>query len=315
MRACLELGRAIGQGNLLTFDMGGTSTEVALIDDYAPLETMERDLEWNIPMRTAMLDIQSIGAGGGSIAIIDEGGALQVGPQSAGATPGPACYGMRRRAATVTDAALVLGWIAPEAFLGGDMVLDAAAAERAVGTLAERLPFDVVQAAAAIMQITLAQMALLVREVSVNRGYDPREFVLLPFGGAGPLVASAVARELSVPRVCVPRHASVFSALGGLMADVAYDYGRSCAMSIDEPDHGRLQTMCDDLEADASTRLARDKLSGAALEYSLDLHYVGSSHSLRVQWNPSQGLDSSLSAAAAMFSEATLRTVRIHEAR
>lgn len=303
VRACLEVGRAIGQGELLTFDMGGTSTEVAMIDDYSPLETRERDLEWNIPVRTTMLDIRSIGAGGGSIAYVDEGGALTVGPESAGAEPGPACYRKGGDRVTVTDAALVMGWIGSDAFLGGEMQLDPSAADRVIDVLAEEISLERVETAAAVMRIALAQMALLVREVSVNRGHDPRRFVLVPFGGAGPLVAAAIAEELSIPTVCVPRHASVFSALGGLMADIAYDYGRSYKGDLQDLDLVELQSACDGLANGAASRLERDQLPDATLEFSLDLHYEGASHSLRLPLDSNQGLCDSVESAGRAFTE------------
>ncbi len=217
----VEIARLCGFRKALTFDMGGTSTDVALAA-REPRLTTESRID-NFPVRVPMLDIHTVGAGGGSIARIDAGGSLRVGPESAGAVPGPACYGVGEQA-TVTDAHVVLGRIAAEQLVGGQMRIDAAAAERAVARVAASLGLDTVNAAAAILRVANSNMERAIRAVSVERGEDPREFPLVAFGGCGGLHACEIAEELGIRTVIVPRMAGALSALGMLLADRTRDY-------------------------------------------------------------------------------------------
>ncbi|MEJ2758804.1 MAG: hydantoinase/oxoprolinase family protein, partial [Anaerolineales bacterium] len=215
------IARQTGFDKLLTFDMGGTSTDVALIDGDIHVTT-EADVG-GYPIGIPIINIHTVGSGGGSIAHIDAGGALRVGPESAGANPGPACYG-RGSLPTVTDANLVLGRLRPDYFLGGKMSLDKDAAFRAVGELGDRLRLDAAQTALGIVQVANAHMERALRVISVERGKDPRQFALLSFGGAGGLHAADLARSLGIPQVLIPPQAATFSAFGMIMADVIKDY-------------------------------------------------------------------------------------------
>jgi N-methylhydantoinase A len=218
-RYCAAL---VGVGDLITFDMGGTSTDISLVADGEATLAVDRAVgEHRVALPS--LDIVSLGAGGGSIGWVDGGGILQVGPQSAGADPGPACYGHGGSAATVTDANLVLGYLDPERFLGGEARLDVAAAERALDALARPLALDRVRAAWGVHAVVNTRMAEGVRLVSVRRGVDPRRFALLAFGGAAGLHATDVARRLEMRRVVLPRAASVLSAWGMLATDLRYE--------------------------------------------------------------------------------------------
>lgn len=222
--AGVTLSRETGRPNLITLDIGGTSTDVSLIHMEHPGYITEGEIA-GYPLHLPMLDIHTIGSGGGSIAGIDRGGALKVGPQSAGATPGPACYGLGGREPTVTDANLVLGRLGNTIPVGEDRYLDLESARRAINEkIASPLNLPVEKAAGGIIEVAIAGMAGAIRLISVQRGYDPREFTLMAFGGAGPLHAAQLAREIGIPHVLVPRYPGVTSALGILFADLRRDY-------------------------------------------------------------------------------------------
>ena len=272
-----------GETRLLTIDMGGTSTDVSLIAGR-PLITTEAVLDGH-PIGVPVLDIHTIGAGGGSIASIDPGGGLRVGPESAGADPGPACYGRDpdRRLPTVTDANLLLGRLLPDRFLGGEMPLHPEPAVEAVSTIAAALGLGLEETAAGVIRIVNAHMARALRVISVERGHDPAEFSLVSFGGAGGLHAVELARELGIPRVIVPAHAATFSALGLLLADVVKDYSRTimAAGSLSISDlQGRLAPFEQRARADlAAEGIAPDAVR---LEPSLDVRLQGQSYDLNV---------------------------------
>jgi N-methylhydantoinase A len=258
--------------NLIPFDMGGTSTDISLIRKSTPGVAVDRSIAGQ---RIALpsLDIVTLGAGGGSIASVDAGGVLHVGPQSAGAKPGPACYGRGGTEATVTDANLVLGYFDPAGLLGGGMPLDKAAAEAALMRLGAKLGLGPVEAAAGIYRVINGRMSEGIRLVSVRRGIDPTGFALLAFGGAAGLHASAVARQLSMRRVIVPRVASVLSAWGMLASDIRYEAARthigdSAAMSAET-----LRRTFDDLEADARRRIGRHFTGRIDAARSADMRY------------------------------------------
>lgn len=266
----IEMARLSGFEKVLGFDMGGTSTDVSLSEGSARM-SMEASVG-GFPVRVPMLDIHTVGAGGGSIARVDEGGLLRVGPESAGAVPGPACYGTGELA-TVTDAHVVLGRIT--SLLGGAMMLDTARAAAAVDAVAARLGLSRVKTAEGILRVANANMERAIRVVSVERGYDPREFALVAFGGCGGLHACEMAEDLGIRTVVVPRFAGVLSAVGMLMADRVRDYAAGVL--------GRDDTR-DDIEAAyrALEKRARRDLRGAKLVRSVDVRYVGQSYELTV---------------------------------
>ena len=266
----LETARHSGFKRVLGFDMGGTSTDVSLADG-APRETTE-SLVAGYPVRVPMLDIHTVGAGGGSMARVDAGGLLRVGPESAGADPGPACYGIGTDA-TVTDAHVVLGRIGAAQLLGGAMSIDVERAAAAVDRLARTMKLDRIAAAAGILRVANANMERAIRVVSVERGYDPRDFALVAFGGSGGLHACEIARELGLRTVIVPEHAGALSALGMLMADAVRDYAAGALGQSDlEKQFGLLE------------RRARRESRSAEIERTADLRYRGQSYELNVPW-------------------------------
>jgi N-methylhydantoinase A len=265
-----EIAHRTGFDKALTFDMGGTSTDVALAGRQPRLTTEGRIDDF--PVRVPMLDIHTIGAGGGSIAHVDAGGSLRVGPESAGAAPGPACYGVGEEA-TVTDAHVVLGRIAADQLVGGEMRLETARSERAVARVGAELGLDIANTAAAIIRVANSNMEQAIRAVSVQRGEDPREFPLVAFGGCGGLHACEIAEELGVTTVIVPRLAGALSALGMLLADRTRDYSAGAlGMSDIEARFRKLE------------RQAAREVRGAKLERFADLRYSGQSYELTIPW-------------------------------
>ena len=216
---------AAGYKQVITYDMGGTSTDVALIQDGVPTVSSELELEYAMPIHVPMVDVHTIGAGGGSIAFINQAGMLQVGPESAGATPGPICYGRGGREPTITDANLILGRLNPEKLLGVDRPVPLGDVRAIIlEKIGQPLGLDASAAAAAILRIANDKMAGAIRMVSLARGHDPRDFVLFPFGGAGPLHAAALARELAIPKLLIPVRPGITNALGCVVADARHDY-------------------------------------------------------------------------------------------
>jgi N-methylhydantoinase A len=270
----VEIARLAGFDRALTFDMGGTSTDVALASAEQRLTTEAR-ID-HMPVRVPMLDIHTVGAGGGSIARVDAGGSLVVGPESAGASPGPACYGIGNEA-TVTDAHVVLGRIAEKQLAGGEMPVYAWRAREAVARVGKKLGMNVVRAAAAIVRIANSNMERAIRVVSVERGEDPRDFPLVAFGGCGGLHACDIAAELGVRTVIAPRMAGALSALGMLLADRARDY------SIGALGVARLEPLFAHLEAQA-----RRDLPGGVVRSFADIRYAGQSYELTVRWDGSE---------------------------
>ncbi len=218
-----QVGRLAGFSELITFDMGGTSTDVALLNN-GQCRTAGETVVHGYPIKTPMLDIHTVGAGGGSIAFIDSGGLLKVGPRSAGAAPGPACYGRGNTEPTVTDANVVLGTLNPDYLLGGRMPVRRDLAREAIGRLADRLGIDAMATAQGIVSVVTANMARAIRVISVQRGYDPRDHTLVAFGGAGPLHAARLAKELDIGRILVPRNPGILCAMGLLLTDLRTDF-------------------------------------------------------------------------------------------
>jgi N-methylhydantoinase A len=282
-QASAHLARADARRGLVTLDMGGTSADIAFIEGGAPLEVTEGVIarrQVDVPA----LDMTTISAGGGSLAWIDGGGFLNVGPQSAGADPGPACYGRGGTRPTVTDADLVCGYLNPDYFLGGAQTLDVAASRAALGAhIAEPLKMDVLQAAAGIQRIVDMRMADEVRVFAAKRGVDLSAFTLLPFGGAGAVHAAAVAEELGMRRILVPARPGAFSALGLLCTDVVHDYIRSELRPLADiaPDHA--EDIFRGLEGKARDELAAEGMRAADASFAreLDLRYTGQGYELR----------------------------------
>ncbi len=288
--------RAVAQAacfrELLTFDMGGTSTDVSLCAGDIQVTT-ESDIG-GLPLRIPVIDIHTVGSGGGSIAFVDAGGALRVGPHSAGADPGPVCYGRGGTRPTVTDANLILGRLAADQFLGGDMALDFAAAEAALSRLAAQAglrPVDGLSAAQTaargVIAVVNAHMERALRVISIQRGHDPQEFTLVSFGGAGGLHAAALARSLRIPRVLVPPGASTLSAFGMLAADVVKDYVQTVMRPGDTP-FAELEQLISPLVAQGQAEVLAEGVppDSIALEPLLDVRYRGQSYELPVPLAP-----------------------------
>ncbi len=272
------LSGLLGRDQLIVTDVGGTSFEASLLEDGTGLVTDEYEIEWERPIITPMLDIRSIGAGGGSIAWIDDGGSLRVGPQSAGAAPGPACYGLGGDKPTVTDANLILGRIDPT--LGGKMQLDVEAATRAVATVAEPLGMDVLDCAEGIARIVSENMATAIRMVSTDRGRDPRDHVMVACGGAGGLNAFDIASAVGIEDVVVPRFAGVACAFGATTMDVRHDVEATFYAPADEVSVDDLNAAFADLESQVDALLAGDGVATdrRVLERSAQMRYVGQSY-------------------------------------
>jgi len=265
---------------IITFDMGGTSSDVSLVRDGAVEQTTEADIGGR-PVRVPMVDVETVGAGGGSVAWVDDGGALRVGPQSAGAEPGPACYGKGGTEPTVTDAALVLGYLGPDTTLGAALELDEAAARDALGELAEAAGLSgAVAAARGVYRVATATMTRTIRSVTAERGHDPREFGICAFGGAGPMHAAALADRLGVSTVVVPRASGVLSALGLLAADERHDAVRTYRTALHAADPGAVSEVLDGLK-EAVLGDTTDP-SAAGVEFEADCRYAGQSHELTV---------------------------------
>src|SRR6202040_562722 len=257
--ASARVGCALGFRNVISFDMGGTTAKASLVRDGEP--TMAPGYyvggyASGHPVMLPMIDVVEVGAGGGSIAWLDDVGALKVGPQSAGADPGPICYRGGGTEPTITDANVVLGRLDPANFLGGQMVLDADGARAGIAQkIAAPLKMDTVAAAQAIVEIAIAKMSLAVREVSVEKGFDPRDFALVASGGAGPLHVLAIARELHIPKVVVPLFPSHFSALGMLLADERHDFIRTHYADLSVVDFSALLKTHDEMVREATAGL------------------------------------------------------------
>ena len=274
-------GAQAGYSDIITLDMGGTSTDVSLCPGRIK-ETTSATLG-GYPVSVPMIDIHTVGAGGGSVARVDAGGALVVGPQSAGADPGPACYGKGDQI-TVTDANLVLGRLRPDQFLGGRMHLDLQRSQDLMSALAMEINSSVEHTALGIIRVVNANMERAIRAISLERGYDPRRFTLVPFGGAGPMHCCDLAQELGIPRVLVPTHPGILSALGVAIADVVKDYSRTVMLRGDDLVQNRLEEEFHGMETQASAELGQEGLPVARMKARrfLDVRYVGQSFELTI---------------------------------
>ena len=278
------VGEQTGFHNLITLDMGGTSCDVSLIRDGKATTTTEGEVG-GYPIKVPMVDIHTIGAGGGSIAWIDKGRALRVGPQSAGAEPGPVCYGRGGQEPTVTDAHLVLGRLNPASPLGGLRGLDLEGAKRAIHErIAEPLGMNLEEAAQGILAVADANMERAIRVISVERGYDPRDFVLLAFGGAGPLHGAGLAAILGIPKILIPQTAGVLSAFGLLRTDLAHDYVQSLVREVSKIDLAKINKTYDLLKRKGREELLQEGVTEERIRYqpSLDMRYLGQSYELNL---------------------------------
>ena len=269
-------GQRAGARNLITLDMGGTSCDVGIIRNGQIGYSTNFEIEWGLPVAVPVVDLTTIGAGGGSIAWIDKGGFLRVGPHSAGAEPGPACYGAGASDATVTDANLVLGRLNADYFLGGKMRLDPAAAERAIRAVGDRLGMDTPRAAQAVLDVTNENMANAIRVLSIDRGLDPRDFALVAFGGAGPLHAGPLARRMGMARVVVPLHPGLCSAFGALIADLQVNKVQSKNFQSDTVRAATIHAHFSRLVEDAVAELRQEGFHGTAeVERTISMRYAG----------------------------------------
>lgn len=283
--AAAYTGRRAGIENLITYDMGGTSTDVALIRRAEPAVSSEIEVEYGLPIHVPMVDVRTVGAGGGSIARVNTAGLLEVGPQSAGASPGPICYGRGGTEPTISDANLLLGRLDPEKLKsveGGVSIDDVKAVfdER----LGAQLGLDATASAAAVIQMANTKMAGAIRMVSVSLGADPRDFALFAFGGAGPLHASALARELGVPRVLVPSRPGITNAIGCVVADLRHDYVNTVNRPLDEADIEQVHAVFARQIAEGERLLGKENVEIRHIKhlFSVDMQFVGQSHLLRV---------------------------------
>lgn len=284
--AAAYLGQLYGLDNLMTVDMGGTSFDVSLIKQGKPWMTRERNVADFYILRLPMVDVHTIGAGGGSIAWLDTKGALHVGPQSVGSDPGPACYGKGGEDPTVTDADLALGYLNPDYFLGGEIKLRPELAARALRTkIADPLGMDVLEAARSVYSIVNANMTDGMSVVSVQRGEDPREYVMIAAGGAGPVHAPRLAKELSIGRVLVPRISSVFCALGGVISDLRHDYVRTIAVRTAQADVENIERLYQEMVEESHQSLEREGIPKEERYFvrSMDMRYIGQFHEVEVE--------------------------------
>jgi N-methylhydantoinase A len=309
MLVAAALGQQAGLPNLLTLDMGGTSADVGIILDGTQRHTTEYEIEWGLPAAIPLIDIKSIGAGGGSIAWIDAGGFLRVGPESARAVPGPACYGLGGTRPTVTDANLFLGRLDPDYFLGGRMKLDPGRAEQALLELARRAGMSTVDLASSIVEIANENMASAIKMVSLERGHDPRRFTLFAFGGAGPLHAAAVARALRIPWVLVPMFPGNASALGMLLADLRVDKVWTQAFRSSRVDAPLVARQFARIREAAEAELREEGFSGEPeVAFAISMRYAGQNYEHLVPVDAAALSESGL--------QETFRTFeRIHEER
>ena len=305
--AATYLGTTLECPDVISFDMGGTTAKAGLIQNGTP--TITKDYEVGTaaqtgvgasrgagyPIRTPVIDLVEIGAGGGSIAWVDSGGVLRVGPQSAGADPGPVCYGAGGIEPTITDANLVLGRLNPSFFLGGEIELEVESARQAIQEkCADPLNLDLVEAAHGIVEIANAAMVNALRLVSVQRGYDPRDFVLTAFGGAGPVHANRLATEIDVPTTIIPMSPGTTSAMGLLVTDLKHDYSTTLIQHVDQLDAAAVEETYQELEAQGGTSLEREEVRPEDISFlrQVDMRYVGQSYELTVPL-PAEQLDAS----------------------
>lgn len=297
-----------GMPNVITLDMGGTSADVGLIVDGQQRFTTEFEIEWGLPVAVPIVEVRTLGAGGGSIAWVDKGGMLNVGPRSAGALPGPASYGFGGEEATVTDANLVLGRLNAEFFLGGEMKLDPRLARAAVKQIADRIGGGVEEAASAILDIADENMTNAIRLATIDRGIDPRDFTLVAFGGAGPLHAAAIAQKLGIACVLVPPHPGLVSALGAAISELRVEKVRTLAALSTHVSEADLMRHFAEMDQEARAELVAEGLHGeAAATWKISMRYFQQNYEQDVEFAPQEGLAACLNS----FSPAAPRILRL----
>jgi len=283
--AGIEYSSVQGYSDCITIDMGGTSFDAALIKDRTPLVTTEGEIN-RLRIALPMLGIVTIGAGGGSIGWVDEGGLLRMGPQSAGSKPGPACYDLGGKLPTCTDADLILGYLDKDFFAGGKIPLNYDRAVKAIKeNIADRIGMDVVEATAGMYRVINVNMASGVREVSIKRGHDPREFPLVVAGGAGPVHACMIARELEIPVMIIPKESSIFCAAGMLMSDLKHNFVRTYSTFLNQIHLKEFIALFDEMEQEAFVLLESEHIRQDSMVhiYSLDMRYVKQYHEVNVR--------------------------------
>ena len=290
--------------DIITLDMGGTSTDVALVsNDQAELTPMT--MIDGLPVKTPVVDIVTVGAGGGSIAWVDDGGLLRVGPQSAGATPGPACYGRGGKLPTVTDAHLVRGTLQADSFLGGKMSVDLAAASHVIGEIAKKFNVELAEMADSIIRVAEANIVRAIQQVSTERGSDPREFALVPYGGAGPLHAARVAEDLNIDTVVVPPNAGVLSASGLLLSDYVHYRSQTKRLLLNEKNLNSIKSNISSLTTEAKEYLMKLGIqANKKIETSLEMRYVGQAFEVPVKLTETDVSNISLTLLQKRFTEA-----------
>jgi N-methylhydantoinase A len=285
--ASLFLGQTTGHGDLITIDMGGTSLDISVVRGGAAQLTNTLYVQWGIPIRTPAIDVETIGAGGGSIVWIDEGGAIRVGPHSAGAVPGPACYGRGGTDCTVTDANMILGILNPTHLLGGKLKVDRERSLQAIGPIAAHVGLGAEATAEGIYRVVNANMAAAIRHVTVEKGIDPRSFVLVPFGGAGGQHAVALAQEIGIPEVLIPNLPSVFSAFGMVSANMRHSRSRTLMAPLNDATLAELPAFFAELEREAAAALADEStVTSIVAERTIDLRYAKQAHELSIAFKP-----------------------------
>jgi N-methylhydantoinase A len=283
--AAASTATAAGFPNVVTYDMGGTSTDVALIQDGVPLVSSELEIEYAMPIHVPMVDVHTVGAGGGSIAHVDEAGLLKVGPKSAGAVPGPICFGRGGTEPTITDANLVLGRLNPARLLGvQNAITMSIVAEALIANVGAALKLGAEQSAAAVIRVANDKMAGAIRLVSLSRGHDPRDFILLAFGGAGPLHAAALARELGIPKVLIPARPGLTNALGCLVADLRHDFVRTINKPLSMVNEAELTSVLDAHIEEGNKILQRENVEIDIVQvfHTADMQFQGQTHILNV---------------------------------
>ncbi len=306
--AAQEIGRMVGIGDLITFDMGGTSTDVALLKDGQCRLTGEAIVH-GYPIKAPMLDIHTVGAGGGSIAYVDSGGLLKVGPRSAGAFPGPVCYDKGNTEPATTDANVVLQTLNPTHLLGGRMAVRQDLAKEAIGHLADQLGLGLMETAQGIISVVTANMARAIRVISVQRGHDPRDYTLVAFGGAGPLHAARLARELEIRRILVPRNPGILCAMGLLLTDLRADFAATRLTLLEDAAAPTVEEAFADLLARAEAWFEEEHIPAdrRATLRTVDMRYAGQNYELAVELPPGPVTPESLKALAQGFAEAHRR--------
>ncbi len=278
--------RAAGIDKVITYDMGGTSSDVGLVQGGVPQVTAELDLEYGMPIHVPMVDVHTIGAGGGSIAFVNDAGMLQVGPESAGATPGPICYGRGGTRPTITDANLILGRLDAEKLLAVDspVSLDQIK-ELFVREIGHHFGMNAEEVATAILQVANNKMAGAIRMVSLSRGHDPRDFALFAFGGAGPLHGVALAKELAIPRIVMPARPGITNALGCVVSDLRHDFVKTVNTPLSSVNITEVQAIIREQIEEGKRRIERDRVAVEELVYifSADMQFQGQSHMLSVE--------------------------------